>query len=487
MTPSSTQYMLVFILLITHAIQLAAFYPLYYRTRYWSVSLSSWKGFTLRMNSRNGIPEKSRYEESSDAVKLIVGGLTTLTNLFNSDADGTKDNGGIANRGVTSFTPKQLYDEVVRDFDNGYLFSGDINYSIYDNDCVFTDPTISFRGLSTFKRNIQSLQPVLRALLSDKLVVLYSSQLSPESNRISAKWRMSGGVNLPWKPRIELTGETQFTYNGGGGEEGESPGLIRDYYEQWDISAADALLQLLSPAGINSARLDSSKTYSINVQKELSSLILTLQQMQPSTISTTGSPTTIFENEHFAKLRSHSKPLLGVTDSQQLFASGEWKCLYDSCSFLSSSPSHPQMTGRSMRVIPSSDSQRCSTGSRDDASAALVKSYSVLGYDVSVNVNMGISDDKQGDCFRLDVNQVEVHIYLFYFIYITIVQYQQRVLYNQPITHLLCLIRMLCHQSIVLYLLIHSPSLLSQCRLASVELEWPFYQTHPASLPGPLY
>ena len=435
MTPSSSQYMLVIILLITHAIQLAAFYPSYYRPRYWSVALSSSNGFTLSMNSR--IQEKSRYEESSDTVKLIVGGLTTLTNLFNSDSDGTKDNGDIANRGVTSFTPKQLYDEVVRDFDNGYLFSGDINYSIYDNDCVFTDPTISFRGLSTFKRNIQSLQPVLRALLSDKLVVLYSSQLSPESNRISAKWRMSGGVNLPWKPRIELTGETQFTYNEGGGEEGESPGLIRDYYEQWDISAADALLQLLSPAGINSARLDSSKTYSINVQKELSSLILTLQRMPPSTISTTGSPTTIFENEHFAKLRSHSKPLLGVTDSHQLFASGGWECLYDSCSFLSSSPSH-QMIGRSMRVMPSSDSQRCSTGSRDDASAALVKSYSVLGYDVSVIVNMGISDDKQGDCFRLDVNQVEVHIYLFYFFYITIVQYQQRVLYNQPITHLLC-------------------------------------------------
>jgi len=387
------------------------------------------------MNSR--IQEKSRYEESSDAVKLIVGGLTTLTNLFNSDADGTKDNGDFTNQGVTSFTPKQLYDEVVRDFDNGYLFSGDINYSIYDNDCVFTDPTISFQGLSTFKRNIQSLQPVLRALLSDKLVVLYSSQLSPESNRISAKWRMSGGVNLPWKPRIELTGETQFTYNGGegeGGGDGESPGLIRDYYEQWDISAADALLQLLSPAGINSARLDSSKTYSINVQKELSSLILTLQQMQPSTISTTGSPTTIspttispttiFENEHFAKLRSHSKPLLGVTDSHQLFASGGWECLYDSCSFLSSSPSH-QLIGRSMRVMPSDDSRRCSTGSRDDASAALVKSYSVLGYDVSVIVNMRISDDKQGDCFRLDVNQVEVHIYHFYFIYITIVQYQQ--------------------------------------------------------------
>lgn len=166
-------------------------------------------------------------------------------------------------------------------------------------------------------------------------------------------------------------------------------------------------------------------------------MILTLQRMPPSTISTTGSPTTIFENEHFAKLRSHSKPLLGVTDSHQLFASGGWECLYDSCSFLSSSPSH-QMIGRSMRVMPSSDSRRCSTGSRDDASAALVKSYSVLGYDVSVIVNMGISDDKQGDCFRLDVNQVEVHIYLFYFFYITIVQYQQRVLYNQPITHLLC-------------------------------------------------
>ena len=365
------------------------------------------------MNSRrNGIQEKSRYEESSDAVKLIVGGLTTLTNLFNGPADDTRG-GGIPDREgggeVTPYTPKLLYDEVVRDFDNGYLFSGDINYSIYDKDCVFTDPTISFRGLSTFKRNIQSLQPVLRALLSDKLVVLYSSQLSPESNRISAKWRMSGGVNLPWRPRIELTGETQFTYDG----ETQSSGLIKDYYEQWDISAADALLQLLSPAGITNARLDSSKTYSINVQKELSSLILNLQQQQlsstsSSSSSSTGSPATIFEDEHFVKLRPFSKPSSGVTDSTQLFASSEWECLYDCSSSFLSPPSHQMTAGRPMRVMPSDDSRFGSTSR--NTSTTLVKSYSVIGYDVSIIVDMGISNDKQDSCFRLDVNQVKVNI-----------------------------------------------------------------------------
>ena len=35
-------------------------------------------------------------------------------------------------------------------------------------DCIFTDPTLSFRGLETFKRNLHNLQPVLKALVKER-------------------------------------------------------------------------------------------------------------------------------------------------------------------------------------------------------------------------------------------------------------------------------------------------------------------------------
>ena len=40
-----------------------------------------------------------------------------------------------------------------------YLWSGKITAELYDEDCVFTDPTLSFGGLATFERNLANLDP----------------------------------------------------------------------------------------------------------------------------------------------------------------------------------------------------------------------------------------------------------------------------------------------------------------------------------------
>ena len=49
--------------------------------------------------------------------------------------------------------------------------------STLQEDCSFTDPTLSFSGLSTYKRNVGSLQGVLDRLVSDSRSVLYSCEL----------------------------------------------------------------------------------------------------------------------------------------------------------------------------------------------------------------------------------------------------------------------------------------------------------------------
>jgi hypothetical protein len=39
-----------------------------------------------------------------------------------------------------------------------YLWTGDIDPALYAGDCLFTDPTLSFRGLATFRRNLVGLR-----------------------------------------------------------------------------------------------------------------------------------------------------------------------------------------------------------------------------------------------------------------------------------------------------------------------------------------
>lgn len=133
------------------------------------------------------------------------------------------------------------------DFTDGcYLWTGEISTHIYDDACVFTDPTLSFTGLSTFQRNLASLAPLIERLLSSRSIELRSCELLDAESCVVARWRMTGRFRLPWRPVLDLTGETRFTYAPAAG------GRVVRYDERWDISAADALLQLVRPGGADS-------------------------------------------------------------------------------------------------------------------------------------------------------------------------------------------------------------------------------------------
>lgn len=59
--------------------------------------------------------------------------------------------------------------------------------STLKEDCSFTDPTLSFAGLSTYKRNVGSLQGVLDRLVSNSRSVLYSCELQQVKHNLRLK------------------------------------------------------------------------------------------------------------------------------------------------------------------------------------------------------------------------------------------------------------------------------------------------------------
>ena len=207
--------------------------PLYQCFTHQNLHMSQYSKVLMRMSTT----ESSAYGDTQTGVKVIIQGLTSFSNLFLSSSP-------VAKRVYekTNLTPNEILNGVIGDFENGYLFSGQIDSEIYDEDCVFTDPTLSFKGLSTFERNIKALKPALDIFVGDSSVVLYDCKIDQEAKEVKAIWRMSGAVNLPWKPRIELTGNTVLSYDSDRG------GRIVDYYERWDLPAATALLQLLQPS-----------------------------------------------------------------------------------------------------------------------------------------------------------------------------------------------------------------------------------------------
>ena len=198
---------------------------------------------------------RSDFDSSSGVVKFVVSGLTDILKIFTEEDKLKNINDSLPNNSLKSTTvsnPVTLRERIIGDFDRGYLFTGEIDYDLYDETCTFTDPTISFSGLSTFKRNINAVRPLIDRFLLDREVKLFSCELNEDKEdiqkgNIAATWKMSGGIKLPWHPRIELTGDTMFSYQR---KADSGKYLIVDYFERWDIPPSSALLQLITPGSV---------------------------------------------------------------------------------------------------------------------------------------------------------------------------------------------------------------------------------------------
>ena len=200
--------------------------------------------------------ERSNYSQTSGFVKGVVSGLTALVNTVMEGPGGASRatseeewSAREADRPLPSVprSPDQLVDGIRAEFvDNCYLWTGDITEEMYALRCTFTDPTLSFTGLDTFKRNLDNLQPILRRVVKERSIELYACELCGEGEdaAVRAQWRMIGDLALPWRPRIDLKGQTTFRFEDRGAERGC---LITAYQEEWEISGGDAVMQLLRP------------------------------------------------------------------------------------------------------------------------------------------------------------------------------------------------------------------------------------------------
>ena len=147
--------------------------------------------------------------------KGIVSGLTAAINIASPKSDGG-DFEKIERR-QARVLPAELLEGLRRDFEEAqYLWSGKITDELYDERCSFSDPTLSFEGLGTFKRNIANLDPLLERFVPppNRRVLLKSLALDEGRSEVVAQWRMEGGLAvLPWRPRIDLDGQTVFTFD----------------------------------------------------------------------------------------------------------------------------------------------------------------------------------------------------------------------------------------------------------------------------------
>ncbi|KAK9820971.1 hypothetical protein WJX81_003813 [Elliptochloris bilobata] len=136
-----------------------------------------------------------------------------------------------------------LLDLLRADFEqHAYFVTGDICEGIYQQDCFYGDPTVSFIGLQRWRSNLQLLVP----FLEQPRIILLSLAADPQARMVQAEWRLITRLRLPWQPRIDILGATEYTLDA-------SCTKIERHIESWSVSGTEALAMIFRPARRHSA------------------------------------------------------------------------------------------------------------------------------------------------------------------------------------------------------------------------------------------
>jgi len=202
----------------------------------------------------SGRKESDSFSTSSKSSKNIVSSLTNLVNFIllpfeNSGSRSTTSSASYKKPPPSS--PSELLRNIEEDYTvKNYLWTGDIHLPAFENDCRFTDPTLSFIGLDRFVSNVKNLRIFTDLLVEECRSELLDITLNEEEGYVQSRWNMVGDLTgLPWKPRIDVVGNTKFWYKNVEDKQGIEGVRVFFYDEKWEMPAGKALLQLVTPAG----------------------------------------------------------------------------------------------------------------------------------------------------------------------------------------------------------------------------------------------
>ncbi|XP_034920408.1 uncharacterized protein [Populus alba] len=172
-------------------------------------------------------------------LKLVVSGVTELLRVFSFSGKerlekvNNKDRDEISVSGI---------DDVIMilksDYENAYFVTGVFTSAIYDEDCVFEDPTIKFQGTKLYSRNLKLLVP----FFDSPSIGLQNIEkgVNSETYFVLARWKLRTYLKFPWRPLISIDGSTVY--------ELDNKLKIVRHAESWNVSAVEAIGQIFTPS-----------------------------------------------------------------------------------------------------------------------------------------------------------------------------------------------------------------------------------------------
>jgi len=128
---------------------------------------------------------------------------------------------------------KETLQRLEADNERSYFLSGQVDAEIYAEDCLFSDPFVSFRGRQRFIDNLANLG----SFITKYDVKVLQTPEPMEENTVQTKFMVKLELNLPWKPILAWPWGVRYQIN-------PITFLVEEHEESWDIEPLEGVLQI---------------------------------------------------------------------------------------------------------------------------------------------------------------------------------------------------------------------------------------------------
>jgi len=148
---------------------------------------------------------------------------------------------------------EETFQRLQMDNDREYFLSGRVDTLIYDPDCTFADPFVSFQGRDRFVENLANLGSFITEYSARPLSYeetkpneLVTKENSSESFKaqVTTKFMVKLRLNLPWKPVLAWPWGVRCEID-------PSTYQIVLHEESWDIDPWEGVKQIFRKPTVN--------------------------------------------------------------------------------------------------------------------------------------------------------------------------------------------------------------------------------------------
>jgi hypothetical protein len=177
-------------------------------------------------------------EEDNPLLKASWYAVETFGKVFGS----ARKQDETASATLSMDAPPASMDETLQriqaDNQREYFLSGQVDELIYDENCVFADPFVSFKGRRRFVENLANLGSFITEYSAKPLdYKVLSSASDNVVVSVETKFMVKLQLNLPWKPVLAWPWGVVCTLD-------PVSNQIVSHVEKWDVSAGDGVKQL---------------------------------------------------------------------------------------------------------------------------------------------------------------------------------------------------------------------------------------------------